>query len=192
MSYHAVIEPSWCQENRYFFPSSVGLALSDYGQSTFESEYLFLNCSRMWNGFLCLLGQHSSVHREVQGCCPLAVAREPSIPWRSHGAGCCWSHSSPLHRGLAQGLPPKTLPRSGWCSSVHFWSKVVPIHLQAVSFHHLSTVAVMTAPTVVAVAAVSQSRPDFTCAQVQHFPFPFLARSWQLPEPILWTFAQIC
>lgn len=155
----------------------------NYGQSTFESEYLFLNCSRMWNGFLCLPGQPCAVHRDSPGVlssgCSQRTRHSLEVPW----CWCCWSCSSPPHQGLPQGLPPKALPWSGWCISAHFWSKVMPTHLQAGSFSHLRAVVV---------AAVSQSRPDSTCAQVQLFPFPFLARSWQLPKLILWTFAQIC
>lgn len=132
--------------------------------------------------FCACLGSTLQSTGTVQGCCPLAVAKNQAFP----GGPWCWVLlelllSSPPRAG--SGLSPQS-PSMEWLMHFStFLSKVAPMHLPAVSFSHLS--AVMGAPSGVGVAVVSQSRSDLTCAQVQHFPFPFLARSWQLPKPIL-------
>lgn len=181
MSYHAVIEPIWCQENRCFFSSSLGLTLSDYGQSTFESEYLFLNCPRMWNGFLCLPGQHSAVHRDSPGLLSFGCSQDPGIPWRSMVLGAGGAAPLLSTEVWLRADPPRALPWRGWCISAHFWSKVTPMHLPAGSFSHLS--AVMGTPSVVGVAVVSQSRSDLTCAQVQHSHSHFWPGHGSCPSP---------
>lgn len=190
MSYHTVIEPIWCQGNRYLFPppwawpsltmAKVRLSLSICFWVVQECEMAFCAC----------LGSTVQPTGTVQGCCPWLLPENQAFPGGAMVLG-------------AAGAAPHLSPE--------LWLRAYPPNPSLKCLMHFSTFLIHSDTHTFAsceffpaqccccgessqcccCAAVSQSRPNFTCAQVQHFPFPLLARPWQLPKPILWTFAQI-
>lgn len=57
--------------------------------------------------FCACLGSPVQSTGTVQGCCPLAVAREPGTPWRSHGAGAAGAAPHLPTKVCLRGYPPK-------------------------------------------------------------------------------------